>query len=132
MGGLFAFGATRVSNFEMDCVPPPPNMLPAPGKCEPLFQDAAFVPVCAQNFEQRLALGGRPASGSDSVDHHIWVRHVGAGSAGGVEGVEDSVALLALADMAPPAIVARYDVWSPVSTVTWQVNLLREPSPSYA
>ena len=123
---LFAFGAPRESSFDETFIPPPPPDLPGVGASPSLFEGPFPPPVFTNNFEARLALGGHPASGSEALEHLMWVRHVGATEEGGVENVADEVAFLALADMPPPAAFPRLSQPAPVSSVTWQLNFLEE------
>lgn len=122
----FAFGAPRPSGFDEVDVPARTDLAP-PERCEDFFAGVvAGRPTFTQNFEARLAAGGRPFSASAHSDHWLWVRHVGASDDGGVEGVAPAVALLALADMPPPAITARFGAPAPIASATWQVNLLHD------
>ena len=111
---LFVFGETRASKFDRrfiaDQTPPPPQ------DCPPYLGDG-FGPSFAQHFEQRLVRGGRPVTGSSEHDHFIWIRHRDR-KASGVP------ALLALADMPPPALMPMFDSFAPISSMTWIVNML--------
>ena len=118
---LFAFGATRKSGFDEVLVAPAAH-LPPPEDCQNLFVEGKVRPVFTGHFEARLAQGGRPATASTAVDHWIWVRHKGADDSGGVDGVPLDIALLALADMPPPAIVAKFQSFFPIASATWQVR----------
>ena len=56
------------------------------------------------------------------------MRHAGADAAGGVGGgVSPEGSLLALGDMSPPASCSLFPAPAPVSSATWQVNVL-DPS----
>ena len=104
----FAFGVPRPSGFNQVNVPARTDLRP-PERCDDFFEGvAAGRPTFTQNFEARLAAGGRPFSASEHSDHWLWVRHIGASDDGGVEGVAPAVALLALADMPPPAITPKW------------------------
>jgi acyl-CoA thioesterase len=111
---VFAFGASRESAFDRVFVPKP--SVPPPEDCDPFFTDA-FRPAFAQHFEHRLARGGRPVSASADNDHYAWVRHRDP-QATTIE------ALLALADVPPPAMVSMFEQFAPISSMTWIVNLL--------
>ena len=128
---LFVFGRPRLhSKIDARLVAPPPAGLPPPEACPSLFAgmpppgEGWFPPVFAQHFEARRAAGAPPAAGSDAADLWIWVRHIGADALGGVAGVRHETALLALADMLPPASCALFHEPAPVSSVTWHVNVL--------
>jgi acyl-CoA thioesterase len=113
---VFAFGAGRPSAFNATYTPSP--AMPPPEECEPYFNDGPS-PSFTQRFESRLAKGGRPVSGSDCHDHFIWVRHRDEDAAG-------MTALIALADMPPPAVLPMLRAPAPVSSMTWAVNILTE------
>jgi len=111
---VFAFGAARASQWNRTFTPKP-EMAP-PEACGAYFPDGkgrAFL----RHFDARLAKGGRPASGSHEYDHFIWVRHKDV-RANGV------VALVALADMPPPALYAMFTKHAPISSMTWMANVL--------
>lgn len=111
---LFAFGAGRASAFDRMFTPTP--AVPAPEDCEPFF-DSAFAPAFARHFDNRLAKGGRPVSGSGHHDHYVWVRHEDAQAT-------SIAALLALADVPPPAMMPMFTEFAPISSMTWLVNFL--------
>ncbi|KAJ1476606.1 thioesterase-like superfamily-domain-containing protein [Baffinella frigidus] len=105
----FLFGAARPkSSIDARLLPPLPS-LPGPSECEPIFHgfpplgEALYPPLFTQHFEALLAAGAPPAAGAADADLRIWVRHKGGDDSGGVPNVAAEVALLALADMAPPA-----------------------------
>lgn len=112
--GTFAFGAARPSQFDKIFAPPP--SMPDPQDCE-VFVPEGLGPAFAGHFETRLAKGARPMSGSSEHDHYIWVRHKDREA-------NNNVALLALADMPPPAVFPMLTAPAPVSSMTWMVNLL--------
>ena len=113
---VFAFGAARPSEFDKSFTPAPP--LPAPEACEPYAPDG-FGPSFVQHFDTRLAKGARPMTGSNEHDHFIWVRHKD-------ENAKSVTALLALADMPPPAVFPMATRFEPISSMTWCVNLLTD------
>lgn len=114
--GAFAFGGARESALERSFSPMP--ALPAPEQCEPLMPEG-FGPAFVRHFEARLAKGARPISGTDGHDLFIWVRHK--------EGSDDSLpALLALADIPPPAVLPMFTKPAPISSMTWMVNFLTD------
>jgi acyl-CoA thioesterase len=123
----FCFGAARQSQFDEVMLPAPPTDLPRPDEAEDFFSRSRpeLAPNFAQNFDARLARGAWPVSGSTCSDHWLWVRHKGCDGAGNVDGAAHAaVSLLALADMPPPAMMAKFAVPRPVSSLTWLVNLL--------
>jgi acyl-CoA thioesterase len=111
---LFAFGTTRASAFERRLIPG--QAPPAPEAC-PDYVQGGMVPAFTQHFDQKLVRGGRPMSGSSEHDHFIWVRHKDPEA-------RSTPALLALADMPPPAVLPMFKAPAPVSSVTWIVNFL--------
>lgn len=114
--GVFAFGAARASMFDRTFTPPPEA--PAPDDCEP-FIPKGMGPKFATHFDTRLAKGARPVTNSDQFDHFLWVRHEDRDATG-------PVALLALADMPPPAVLPMFPHFKPISTMTWHLNVLVE------
>ena len=112
----FAFGAGRASAFDETFAPTP--SMPGPEDCETYIPEGAG-PSFTNHFETRLARGARPGTGADAHDHFIWVRHKDSAA----DGV---VALLALADMPPPAVMPMFKEFAPISSMTWMVNLLTE------
>lgn len=111
---VFAFGADRPSRFDENHMPTPD--LPDPEECE-IFLPEGMGPPFAEHYEQYLAKGGRPMSGSSAHDHFIWVRHRDR------QALSIS-ALLALADMPPPAMMPKFTEPAPVSSMTWHLNFL--------
>ena len=112
--GVFAFGAARESIFDHTFTPPPE--MQAPHDCEP-FIPKGMGPKFAAHFDTRLARGARPITNSDQYDHYIWVRHEDESATG-------LVALLALADMPPPAVLPMFPEFAPISSMTWYLNFL--------
>lgn len=111
---LFAFGATRPSAFDRRFIAD--HTPPRPADC-PDYIPAGMGPAFTQHFEQKLVRGGRPLTGSAAHDHVLWIRHR--------DGRARTIsALLALADMPPPALMPMFTAPAPVSSVTWLVNLL--------
>lgn len=110
----FCFGAGRASAFDRQFTPMPD--LPGAEHCEE-FLPPITGPNFTQQFETRLAKGARPVTGSDNHDHFIWVRHRDENASG-------MPALLALADMPPPAVVPMFKTFKPISSMTWMINVL--------
>ncbi len=114
--GVFAFGVARESVFDRTFTPPPE--MPGPDECEP-FIPRGLGPNFAAHFDTRLAKGARPATNSDQFDHFIWVRHEDKEATG-------AVALVALADMPPPAVMPMFPYFKPISSMTWHMNFLTD------
>lgn len=111
---VFAFGKPRASRFDQTFTPRP--HMPAPEDCPPFIPKGAG-PRFADQFESRLAKGARPMSGASDHDHFVWVRHLDRAA----DGV---VALLALADMPPPAVLPMFTEFAPISSMTWMLNIV--------
>lgn len=112
----FAFGASRPSIFERTWTPAP--SMPPPEDCPP-FVPEGMGPNFAAHFDTGLAKGARPGTGSDEHDHFIWVRHRDEQASG-------MAALVALADMPPPAVLPMFPEFKPVSSMTWHMNFLND------
>lgn len=114
---VFAFGAARESIFNRHFTPAPD--LPGPDDAGLFFPPGFEGPIFARNFDVRLAKGGVPATASTEHDHFLWVRHRDpkATSIG---------ALLALADMPPPAIMPMFPAFARISSMTWGLNFLTD------
>jgi len=111
---LFCFGAARDSKFNLDFTKAP--ICPDVENSEDFFKFGPG-PAFTQNFECRLARGGRPLSGSDQNEHYIWIRFK--------EDVPtSSSALLAIGDMPPPAVLPMIKEFAPISSINWTVNFV--------
>ena len=113
----FAFGGARVSQWNRTFTPTPD--MPPPEACSP-FRPPEGGPIgFGHHFDARLAKGARPISGSKEHDLFVWVRHEDRSA-------EGAVALLALADMPPPAVLPMFTELAPISSMTWMVNVLTD------
>ncbi len=110
----FCFGSNRASEYAVAAAPAPD--VPSPEDCLTFF-DPGRQPSFVQNFDIRLAKGSLPASGADAADNTLWMRHRDRQAAG------DAVALLALADAAPPATFSMLTKPTAVSTMCWSIDL---------
>ena len=90
----------------------------APEECDLLWGDRKPANF-ARNFELRRAGGLRPMSASERGEMLVWVRHATP------TGEDHTAALLALADVLPPACFTMMGEGAPVSTVTWSLEFLR-------
>lgn len=113
---VFAFGSSRASAFDAIYAPAP--TLRSPDEYEP-YMGEGLGPSFASHFDTRLVSGGRPLSGSKEHDHFIWVRHKDPTAQG-------LAALLALADMPPPAVMPMFTEYAPISSMTWMINILND------
>lgn len=114
---IFAFGAARPSMFNVHFTPPP--ALPGPEESGFFFPPEVDGPVFARNFDVRLAKGGVPMSSSTEHDHFLWVRHRDPSAT-------TVAALLALADMPPPAMMPMFPAFARISSMTWSLNFLTD------
>lgn len=114
----FCFGAARASAFAHVAIGTPP--LKAPEGCADFFAGAPPVLRFLQHIEGRHVDGSKPFSGSEDPQMTLWLRHREPGIADG------AVALLALADAPPPAASVRSTTPSPISTMTWSIDMLTD------
>jgi len=114
---VFAFGASRESAIRAAFVPfrefPPPEQVKPPRR--------EGAPGFALEFDVRWVAGGKPFSGSADCDVFLWLRHAD-------ERAQGAPALLALADMPPPALFPMFPHFAPISTMIWAVNFLVDPA----
>lgn len=87
-----------------------------PEECLPWPLEIA--PNFLQHFDLRAAGGSVPFSGSSEPELMAWVRHKDA------KGVDPIVALIAMADCLPPAATSLCRGRSPLSSITWTVDIL--------
>ena len=126
---MLAFGKARRSTIDVSLVSTPTVLdLPPPTLSLPLSEALGVpLPVFMQNFELRMARRGTSTRGALSgTSTWLWVRHAGALDDGGVEGVDAEVALLALADTPPPALIMLLPLqqaFPNVSSLTWHVDV---------
>jgi acyl-CoA thioesterase len=114
----FCFGAARSSTFAHVAIGTPD--LKAPDDCPDFFAGAPPVLRFLAHIEGRHVGGSKPFSGSDDPQMTLWLRHREPGITDG------AVALLALADAPPPAASVRATTPSPISTMTWSVDMLTD------
>lgn len=81
-----------------------------------------FAPAFTRNFQMRPAGGAMPVSAAEIPELLTWIRHRDAG------GVDPAVALIAMGDAMPPAAFTSFRAAAPISSITWNVELL-DPSP---
>jgi acyl-CoA thioesterase len=114
---VFAFGQARASMFNRHFTPLPD--VPGPDESAVFFSPGFEGPVFARNFDVRLAKGGVPMSSSKEHDHFLWVRHRDPAAT-------SIAALLALADMPPPAVMPMFPTFARISSMTWGLNFLTD------
>jgi len=93
---------------------------PGPHECPESRRADALTPAFFHNFDVRVAGGAAPLTGTDYPEMLCWVRHLDA------TGVDPDVALVALGDALPPAAMAAFTGWAPISTMSWTVNICAE------
>ena len=114
---IFAFGLARPSMFNRHFTPMP--NVPGPEASAFFFPPGFDGPVFARNFDVRLAKGGVPMTSSAEHDHFLWVRHRDSKAT-------SIAALLALADMPPPAMMPMFPTFARISSMTWGLNFLTD------
>ncbi len=84
--------------------------------------DRPHAPPCIQNFQIRPVTGGAlPFSGASFPQMIMWARHLDS------EGVDPLIALIALADVLPPAAAAVLTEPVPISTISWTFDIINPP-----
>lgn len=114
---VFAFGHARPSLFDEHDLPAPADLPSATDA--PVMIPAGMGPRFADQFQSQLARGGWPVTGSDATEHFIWIRHKD-------HAATNMAGLLAIADMPPPAIMPKFKEFAPISSMTWQINVLTD------
>jgi acyl-CoA thioesterase len=111
---LFIFADPRPSKIQQDF-----NQFPAVKGPESYQRPGvvAQAPASLSNFELRFAGKSLPVSGSDHPQLMAWVRHLDA------SGVNPTVALLALGDSLPLAVMASFTEFAPISSTTWTLDM---------
>lgn len=113
----FCFAADRASSQRQTRLPAPD--VPAPDRSPDHFGgEDRPRPAFAHHFQMRLAAGAPPVSGAAEADMTLWLRDRDAGA------TPRECALLALADAPPPAALSLFETFTPLSTMTWMVDIL--------
>ncbi len=112
---LFAFGSGRESVINVNRFPMPD--VAAPDDCELLWRHRTPLNFL-QQFDARVGFGGRPGDGTGNGDIAYWFRLRDP------SGIPPAVRLLALADTPPPAVMPMFNAFAPISTATWQLEVL--------
>jgi Thioesterase-like superfamily len=89
----------------------PPDALPN-------FFGGPFAPRFTDNFEGRLAGGAPPVSGAVKPECLAWLRHRDRSAP------DDIASVMALGDAMPPAAIAMFATFAPISTITWFADIL--------
>lgn len=117
----FVFGVARESGVRHDFLQMPD--VPAPEALTSFRKEGASAPRGFwNNFETRIAQGGRLYDTSaPRPAFSVWTRFLDVGAA------DPMTALLAIADCLPPAAMVHFAEPSPISTMTWTVDVLAQP-----
>lgn len=117
----FAFGAARESGLA-HLHAEAPDVADADNGAR-FFEDRDgnnLGPNFAGHFDSVRAAGATPMSGAETPEFCVWMRHRDEAMR------ESPVGLVALADALPPAAMACMQAPAPVSSITWQFDLLTD------
>ncbi len=118
---LLTYGAPRDSQVAHDSSAAP--KVAAPDDCEAFMPPREGPQGFFQKFDLRQAGVSRPMSGG-APEFLAWVRLKDR------DGVDPTVALLALADSLPPAAMAVFPAPAPISTMTWAIDIAHPVDPT--
>jgi acyl-CoA thioesterase len=115
----FLFGQSRESMLTVEYPAPDAS---SPADTAPFFPEAAaaFLPPFTQNFDIRLIEGSRPMMGAKRGYMRTWARHKDAASREGLS------SFITIGDVMPPAALPMFTQMGPVSSMNWQVNILKD------
>ena len=105
-------GPVESSTLHLHNLPAPAGLIGAPDAAQ--FPEGRG-PTVARHFDRRFAL---PRAADKQPELTWWVRLKDA------EGLDPMVALLLVGDALPPGVMPLMEAWSPVSSMTWLINLL--------
>lgn len=111
----FAFSPDRESHVDYNILAAP--KVPAPQDLEPV-PPHKVRPTFSQHFDMRPTGGPRFGWGEDKAEWLTWVRYTELPSCDPVVG------LLAMGDALPPAAMALFRQFGPISSMNWTVNML--------
>lgn len=112
LAATFVFMGPVESKLHLSQMPAPEGMI-APEDSIPFPEKVG--PGFTQHFDRRYAL---PRQTTPLPELNWWVRLKDN------EGLDPFVSLLLCADALPPGVMPLLDKWSPISSMTWLVNLL--------
>lgn len=116
---VLTYGRARTSDMHDRRLAAPP--VPPASHCPVVRIDAAQAPAFLAHVELRFAAGSPPFSGGEP-EFAMWVRHRDA------TGVDPELALIAVADVLPPAVLAARSDFRPASSITWMIDLADVPA----
>jgi acyl-CoA thioesterase len=114
---ILTFGAARQSRLDHLDLPAPATV--APDEAPDFFPEGRG-PNFTQQFEFKTA-GGTPIGRPGPPDFLVWIRHKDPAA-------RSLAALVALADALPPAAITLFPERAPISTMTWSLDVLAQPS----
>lgn len=118
---LFVYGAARQSEVAHNHLPMP--NVPTPDACGPFRKMTTSMRGFWDNFETRLAAGGRMLDlSAPKPEFAVWTRFLDPG------GAEPTAALLAMADCLPPAAIVHFPKHGPISSITWSIDVMGVPT----
>ena len=112
---VFAFSGERASHLDHNRLTMPEA--PDPETLQPVPEHQAR-PSFTRHFDMRPTTGPRFAWKSDVGEYLTWVRFVDQPAC------HPAVQLLALGDALPPAAMALFTEFGPISSMNWTVNML--------
>ncbi len=110
------YGAARQSELSLNEIGSP--NVEAPEKYPTFFRELPGLNF-VQHFDSHLAGGNFPFSGKEPT-MTLWLRHRDRNAP------VSTVALVALADAPPPASIVTFKKFSPISTMTWSMDILTD------
>jgi len=118
---IYVFGAARESQVAHDFLAMP--AVAAADACPSFRKEGAKASRGFwNNFETRLAAGSRLLEPTaPRAEFSVWTRMLDPA------GADPLTAFLALADCLPPAAMVHFPIQAPISTMTWTVDLTRQP-----
>ena len=115
---IFAFGKAKQSALNFDDMPMPD--VPAPTDIQSFFDPDRPRPGFSRNFDMRIALGGRPISGSKEKSIGLWMRPLDPDTP------QDATAILAIGDAPPPAAMSMFSEPIRISSMTWMAEFMTD------
>ena len=109
----FGTGRPSVHDYQNLAMP----QVPGPKEC-PSYYVWPNRPNFMNHFDGRLVRGATPRTPGAKPEMTVWLRHYDTGDESSL------VRLLALADALPPAAVILSTEHTPISTVTWSIDML--------
>jgi acyl-CoA thioesterase len=111
----FTFGADRPSTKRQTRFPMP--VVRTADEIGPMVRKAGAGPHFTNHFDMRFAAGNPPLSRAEDADITFWLKSR-------FDYPALDVALLALGDAPPPAALSLFDQFTPLSTMTWAIDMM--------